>query len=450
MYANNMDKIIHKYIRSLYFIAFITAVIVSAVFVSRVTPQTLNSQAALPIPVVTNAVRIAPCQTAANGDASCDGVIDISDFEIFRKEYLTILTTKNSDFDNDSTISISDFEIWRRGYLGTSQPTTAQPTTSTVPSIPAGGNVTATVETQPVPHSGDAADDPAIWINSTDPAKSTIIGTDKLGGIAVYDLTGKQLQYLPDGELNNVDIRDGFSLGGQQISLVTAGNRTNNSIAIYKVNTSGLLENVAARTITTIATYGSCMYRSVGGQYYYFVNSKSGGVEQWELKDNGSGKVDATKVRSFSVGSQTEGCVADDKAGEFYIGEEAVAIWKYSAAPTGGSTRTQVDSTSGHLASNIEGLTIAYTSSGAYLMASSQGNNSYVVYRIGGTTPTYIKTFKIVDGAVDGTSGTDGIDVTAMALGPAFPSGVFIAQDGSNSGGNQNFKLVPLQQILGN
>src|SRR5262249_34922623 len=31
--------------------------------------------------------------------------------------------------------------------------------------------VTATVETDPVPHGGDAADDPAIWINPKDAAK---------------------------------------------------------------------------------------------------------------------------------------------------------------------------------------------------------------------------------------------------------------------------------------
>ena len=59
--------------------------------------------------------------------------------------------------------------------------------------------VTATVETEPVPHSGDSADDPAIWIHPTDPAQSMIIGTDKHGGLAVYDLAGAQLQYLADG-----------------------------------------------------------------------------------------------------------------------------------------------------------------------------------------------------------------------------------------------------------
>src|SRR5262245_1879694 len=84
--------------------------------------------------------------------------------------------------------------------------------------------VTATVETDPVPHGGDAADDPAIWINPNDAAKSTIIGTDKMGGLAVYDLSGKQIQYLSDGKMDNVDLRDGFNLGGQKVAIVTASN----------------------------------------------------------------------------------------------------------------------------------------------------------------------------------------------------------------------------------
>ena len=41
--------------------------------------------------------------------------------------------------------------------------------------------VTPVVETSPVPHTGDAADDVAIWVHLTDPVLSTIIGTDKQG-----------------------------------------------------------------------------------------------------------------------------------------------------------------------------------------------------------------------------------------------------------------------------
>jgi 3-phytase len=312
-------------------------------------------------------------------------------------------------------------------------------------------HVVATIETEPMPHAGDAADDPAIWVNLADPARSTIIGTDKLGGLAIYDLAGVQIQYLPDGNMNNVDLRAGFALGTQTVALVTAGNRSGNHIAIYRIDpATRLLEDVAARAITTLEVYGSCMYHSAKtGKLYYFVNSKAGAVEQWELFDNRNGRVDGRQVRTFSVGSQTEGCVADDVLGRFYIGEEAVGIWRYGAEPGDGDTRTLVDSADqrGHLASNVEGLTLVYgTNDAGYLVASSQGNSTYALYRRGDNA--YIGSFAIGDGSgMDAVSDTDGIDATAANLGPAFPQGVFVAQDGKNDDGNQNFKLVPWQAI---
>jgi 3-phytase len=313
--------------------------------------------------------------------------------------------------------------------------------------------VNPTVETDPVPSSGDAADDPAIWINPADPAQSTIIGTNKRGGLAVYDLKGKQLQYLADGEMDNVDLRDGFKLGGQTVSLVTAGNRADNSIAIYRVNPqTRQLEQAAVRKIKhEVQVYGSCMYRSAkSGKFYYFATSKSGNVEQWELLDNGSSKIDARKVRNFKVGTTVEGCVADDELGHFYVSEEAVGIWKYGAEADAGNNRTQVGKVGdGHLYADVEGLALAYGSDGkGFLLASSQGNNSFVVYRRESGNE-FVKKFIIGSGGgIDGVEETDGIDVTTTNLGSAFPHGVFVVQDGRNDKGNQNFKLVPLQFII--
>ena len=314
--------------------------------------------------------------------------------------------------------------------------------------------VNATIETAPVPSIGDAADDPAIWVNPKNPSQSAIVGTDKRGGIAVYALDGKQIQYLPDGLMNNVDIRTGFSLGGQEMVLVATNNRKDNSIALYRLNPSTrMLENVVARKIVTVATYGSCLYRSQkSGKVYFFVTSKTGEVEQWELFDNGGGKVDAKNVRRFKLETQIEGCVADDELGHLYIGEETVGIWKYGAEPDAGESRVQVDKTGpeGHLVADVEGLAIAYGKDGTgYLIVSSQGNNSYVVYKREQSN-AYVKTFTITTGnGIDGTEDTDGIDVTMANLGPAFPQGVFVAQDGFNDKGNQNFKLVPLHLIIG-
>ena len=56
--------------------------------------------------------------------------------------------------------------------------------------------------------------------------------------------------------------------------------------------------------------------------------------------------------------------------------------------------------------------------------------------------------FRIIDGdKIDGTTETDGIDVTSIKT-SKFPNGFFIAQDDDNDGLNQNFKLVDWNKIL--
>ena len=47
------------------------------------------------------------------GDANGDGVVDILDYNIWRDEFLGILTTKKSDFNHDGIIDLLDFNIWR-------------------------------------------------------------------------------------------------------------------------------------------------------------------------------------------------------------------------------------------------------------------------------------------------------------------------------------------------
>ena len=316
----------------------------------------------------------------------------------------------------------------------------------------AAGTVVPAAETQPMPHAGDSADDPAIWVHPSNTAESTIIGTDKLGGIGVYTLAGQQIQYLADGEMNNVDLRYNLPVAGQYVTVVAATNRTNNSIALYTVNpATRTLENIAARTITPgLVAYGACMYRSPqSGKYYVYVTSDTGAVEQWELFGTSAGKVDARFVRKFRLTSATEGCVADDELAQLYLGEENVGIWRYGAEPTADpAARVQVDSVSSGtgLSSDIEGLTLYYTSARAgYLMVSSQGTNSFLVYQREGNN-SYLDTFVIsrnYEKSIDAVQGTDGIDVTNVNLGSAFPHGVFVAQDnGNDNNHNQNFKLV--------
>lgn len=131
-------------------------------------------------------------------------------------------------------------------------------------------------------------------------------------------------------------------------------------------------------------------------------------------------------VREFDVGTQPEGCVADDVLGHLYVGEEDVAIWKYGAEPGAGSARTQLDHTGqgGNLVADVEGLAIYHAGPDrGYLLSSSQGNSTVVIYTREGAN-TLVGKFAVVEnGTVDAVTGTDGLDVTNFALGPAFPAG---------------------------
>ena len=60
--------------------------------------------------------------------------------------------------------------------------------------------VTPAGETEPMPHAGDSADDPAIWVNPRDPTHSTIIGTDKLGDVPIRSLIEFDAHMYDEGE----------------------------------------------------------------------------------------------------------------------------------------------------------------------------------------------------------------------------------------------------------
>ena len=306
----------------------------------------------------------------------------------------------------------------------------------------------------------DSADDPAFWLNPNDSNKSTIIGTDKKGGLAVYNLKGEQLFYYPDGNMNNVDIRYNFVAGPDTFAIAACSNRSSNSISIYRINQDGSLSDVAARKIVSQMqgdVYGFCLYQNPDShKIYAFVNSKNGEIEQWELFATDSLKIDARIARNLKLQSQVEGMVADDENNVIFIGEENTGIWKYNAEPTAEakgeliSMSTETDNE--NIKYDIEGLAIYYLPNGeGYLLASSQGNYSYAVFQRKAPYK-YLGSFRITDDdKVDGTEETDGIEIYSQYLNNDFKHGLFIAQDGYNYENGQvvpqNFKLVPWEKI---
>jgi 3-phytase len=291
-----------------------------------------------------------------------------------------------------------------------------------------------------------------VWIHPTDRSLSTIIGTDKQGALEVYDLGGRRLFRYLDGEMNNVDLRYNFPLGGARVDVVVASDQASDTLRIYRVDpvTRGLVDVTAGSIPVGLGIAGLCMYHSpTSGRYYVFDGDSSGTIQQWELTDAGSGKVTATKARQFTLSSVTEGCVADDVHAALFISQEDVALWRYGAEPGAGTTRTQVDAVGSRLTADIEGVAIYYRSDGSgYLVASSQGDDSYTVYQRA-APHAFVTKFRIAAGIVDGVTHTDGLDVTNAALGPAFPFGALITQDDDNNGLNQNFKLVPWERAAG-
>ncbi|WP_435099432.1 phytase [Arhodomonas sp. AD133] len=331
--------------------------------------------------------------------------------------------------------------------------------------------VAATAETDEVDDDGDAADDPAFWVHPSDPAKSLVLGTNKQGGLMAYDLSGNEVQYLEGGEPNNVDLRQNVTgSDGQQITLAAASNRELNTIALYRIveatpdqqpiqrlpAVGNHVHAEAAELVSGVGeVYGLCMYKGFDGTPYVFVNGKDGQVEQWRLRVTQQG-VAGEVVRRFRLDSQPEGCVADDHSGKLYLGEEDEGIWTYEAEPLTTADPTRFAAVDGStLVADVEGLTLYDDGTNKYLIASSQGNNTYVVYDLN-NSGSVAGVFAIIgddERGVDGASDTDGIHVVPGQFGERYPNGIFIAQDwynvdGEYAPGNQNFKLTSWDEVM--
>lgn len=313
--------------------------------------------------------------------------------------------------------------------------TTSVPQTATAPLV------AATAETDPVDTAADAADDPAIWRNPADPAKSLVIGTDKKAGIHVYSLAGKRLSFTPADRLNNVDLR---TVGTHVIA--AASDRADVDAAHVSLFT---LDTAAARLVPLGRfpvgpgeAYGMCLWtRARDHALFGFVVLKDGRIDQVAIDVSGT-VPKVTTVRSMKLASQAEGCVVDDRTGLLYVAEEDVGLWRFDADPAAPATATPIAQVDGKtLVADAEGLALAPSGRrGGYLVVSSQGDNAYTLYRLPGVT--YAGRFRIGGGAIDGTSDTDGIDLMLGDFGPAYPGGLFVAQDGDNAPDTQNFKFV--------
>ena len=301
----------------------------------------------------------------------------------------------------------------------------------------------------------DAADDPEIWADPRDPSRGVIFGTDKQAGLYVYGLDGKDRQFLPEGPLNNVDLRAGFQVDGREQVLVAASDRGRSAIAFFLLDPDSL--NVAPWGVTPVKVsepYGFCMGRR-GEETVAVMVGKDGDIAQFTVTEK-DGKPSLALTRTFAVGSQSEGCVIDDATGTLFIAEEAKGIWRYSLDPASGSARTLLAAApSDMLKPDVEGLTLLREGGKTFLLASSQGDSAFAVWRVDGAQAAYAGRFSVMPGArADAVTGTDGLAALGGPVG-AFPEGLVGVQDDSDTDGEtttgararQNFKLVDWRAV---
>lgn len=288
------------------------------------------------------------------------------------------------------------------------------------------------------------SDDPAIWIDKTDPSKSLVIATDKDadGALFVYDLQGKIVKDKVVSNLkrpNNVDIAYGFRLAGKSVDIAVTTERMTHKLRIFslpdmKPIDQGGLEMFVGETEPDFRDLmGIALYTSPKGEIYAIVGRKNGPKDgylgQYLLEDNGAGAVKATLVRkfgSFSGKKEIEAIAVDNELGYIYYSDEQVGVKQYYADPAKGNQQLALFATKG-FKEDHEGISIyKLTDSTGYILVSDQGANRFQVFSREGTKTnpfehTYLKTVPVM------ATQSDGSDVVSIRLNDTFQHGLFVA-----------------------
>ena len=298
--------------------------------------------------------------------------------------------------------------------------------------------VTASGETDPVGTSrADAADDPAIWIDPANPNRALIVATDKKAGIHVYDLAGKDIAFIKGGLVNNVDVV------GNIIAASDRNDGVNAHIALFRLDPDKPSLTALGRAAAGKGeAYGFCLKKTAPGEpLTAALIVKDGTVRVGTLTADGAPTF--TMQWEYKIPTQSEGCVFDGDT--LYVGEEDAGIWQLTPNGGGAAARLVAPVDNQRLVADVEGLATIEHKGQRYLLASSQGDNAYAVFKLPGMD--YVGRFAVAAGQFGATSETDGIEAIAGNFGPAFPDGLFLAQDGDNAPKAQNFKLVRWDRI---
>jgi len=315
------------------------------------------------------------------------------------------------------------------------------------------------------------SDDPAIWINPDDPAKSLILGTDKGGAVVVFDLDGK---IIPEKtvtglqRMNNVDVEYGFPLGDEIVDIAVATERPASALRVFRLPEMTAIDNggipvFAGEEGDRRLPMGIALYkRPADGAIFAIVSRKTGPsgsyLWQYRLSDDGSGNVVGTKVREFGTFSdattmdegvaelgEIESIAVDDPLGYVYYSDELTGVRKYHADPDAPDAELELAlfGTDG-FADQREGISIYQIDDGTgYILVSDQQGNTFRIFTREGE-PDDPHHHRFVKAVAVSTNESDGSDVTSAVLDPRFPSGLFVAMSD-----NRTFQYYSWDDIAG-
>ena len=283
------------------------------------------------------------------------------------------------------------------------------------------------------------SDDPAIWVNSKDPAASLIIGTDKEvnGGLYVFDLHGKVVKTVLElGRPNNVDIAYGFKLNDELVDIVITTERSNNQLRIFSVPDMEPIDNGGLKVFEGVderGPMGIALYSTSDGVLYAIVGRTDGPLEgylwQYRIEDAGNGNVKLVKVRVFGKYSgvkEIEAIAVDNELGFVYYADEAFGVRKYYANPAMGNEELALFGTD-DFGRDIEGISIYKTDDKTgYILISDQQVGTFNIYPREGTLEDQNR-HQLIKSVELMTLESDGSEVSSMNLGPEFPKGIFVA-----------------------
>jgi len=306
------------------------------------------------------------------------------------------------------------------------------------------------------------SDDPAIWVNPSDPARSLIVGTDKNsdGALYVFGLDGKIIEEKTVRHLkrpNNVDVEYGLVFQGKPIDIAVVTEREANKLRVYRLPDMAAVDGGGIDVFTGEKQREpmgiACYKRPSDGIIFAIVSRKGGPTKggylwQYRLEDDGSGHVQGIKVREFGLFSgkkEIEAVAVDDPLGYVYYADEQVGVRKYAADPAAPHADAELALfASEGFADDQEGISVYQVNDGTgYIIVSDQGANTYHIFKREGEpgNPHQHNRIKVVKLS---TNASDGSDVTNAAFGGAFPLGLFVSMSD-----DKTFQLYSWADIAG-